>query len=321
MPAEEVDRELLGPPRRGWILSRIRTALNLVGAAGIAMLSGGAARSSAPFEVEWTQVPMPLRGLPPSLEGFRITQISDLHTGMSTPVPFLRRIIRQVNQLAPDLVAVTGDLVSHSRQWVRAACDLLGELTPPVVVAFGNHDYSTTAETWKSTEVADALENELRRRGIVVLRNRAWPIQRPDGRLWIVGMEDLWSQRFCPAEAFDGLGGREPVIALSHNPDSIFALARRGAQWVLCGHTHGGQIRVPVAGAMILPMRHKRFDQGLFEVDGARMYVCRGVGFRLQVRFRCRPEVVTFTLRRAEDVSENERGAAASDHGAPGTSS
>jgi hypothetical protein len=88
------------------------------------------------------------------------------------------------------------------------------------------------------------------------------------------------------------------VIALSHNPDTVYALARHGVQWVLAGHTHGGQIRVPVAGPLVLPVVHKEFAMGEFQVGNTRLYVSRGVGFRVRIRFRCRPEVACFRLSR-----------------------
>jgi predicted MPP superfamily phosphohydrolase len=183
-------------------------------------------------------------------------------------------------------------------KWVAAACDILAELRKPTVVTFGNHDYAEHREPWEGSEIADALQARLESHGITVLRNRAIPIERDGARIWIVGLEDFWSAKFSPHEAFAPTKPDEPIIALSHNPDSIFALEHFGAQWVLAGHTHGGQIRIPVAGPIILPVRHKQFDQGLFHVGNSFLYVCRGVGFRLQVRFRCRPEVASFVLQR-----------------------
>jgi hypothetical protein len=281
----------------GWFKAFVRSSLNAVGAAGMAVATGGYARWVAPFQVEYTELGMPLRGLPASFEGFRIVQICDLHTGRRTPVPYLQRVMHHVNRMPHDLVVVTGDLITHGIEWIDEACDVLGELRGPVAVSFGNHDYSRTWETWSSTEVAEALQVRLQARGLTVLRNRAMPIEHADGRIWIVGMEDLWSGRFDASEAFRETNVREPIIALSHNPDTVFELEEHGAQWILAGHTHGGQIRIPVAGAIILPVRHKRFDLGEFRVGRSRMYISRGVGFRLAVRFRCRPEVPCFVLR------------------------
>ncbi|HEV8606417.1 MAG TPA: hypothetical protein VGQ99_13675, partial [Tepidisphaeraceae bacterium] len=103
---------------------------------------------------------------------------------------------------------------------------------------------------------------------------------------------------YSPQKAFQGVHRDEPNVTLSHNPDSIFSLARHGAHFVLAGHTHGGQIRIPILGSLVLPVRFKQYDQGLFDVRGAKLYVSRGVGCRVPVRFRCPPEVTTFTLTR-----------------------
>ncbi len=277
----------------------VRSLANLIGCAVFTAATGGFARWVAPFQVRYHDLDMAIRGLPRSLDGFRIAQVTDLHTGRTTPVSFLRKVIEHVNRAKPDLIAVTGDLVSHSMRWVEPACDLLSHLDAPAVVIFGNHDYARTWRTWSSSEVADALHERLSARGVTVLRNSATPVDRPDGRLWIAGTEDLWSGKFDPAATFASIPEGEPVVTLTHNPDAALELAPFGPQWILAGHTHGGQIRVPVAGPVMLPIHNKHFDGGLFQIGDSKLYVCRGIGFRRQVRFRCPPEVPTFVLRSA----------------------
>jgi hypothetical protein len=286
------------PPPKNWLVSRLRVVFNHIGATGVTVATAGHARWVAPFRVEYTTVRMPLRNLPPSLEGFRIIQITDMHTGGNTPVEYLRAVIARVNEMDCDLVCVTGDLVSHDMEFVNTACDLLASLRAPVVVTFGNHDYSTTYETWTSTIVAEALQHRLRSRDITVLRNQAMPIERADGRIWLVGMEDLWSGLFSPQAAFAGVDASEPMIVLSHSPDTVYPLEPFGPQWILAGHTHGGQIRIPIIGPLILPIDNKKLDKGQFQIGRTRMYVSRGVGCRVPVRFRCPPEVTTFVLER-----------------------
>jgi uncharacterized protein len=260
--------------------------------------TAGYARWFAPFMVEYSQVRMPLPDLHRALEGFRIIQFSDLHTMCTTPLDYLQDVVDRINELAPDLVVVTGDLVSHTRHGLAEACDLVGRLKAPTAVSFGNHDYAPSWRTWSSTEIADELQARLEGHGVHVLRNAALPIEREGGRIWLVGLEDLWSHRFDPEAAFAQVPAGEPTIALSHNPDTIYPLERHGAHWVLAGHTHGGQIRVPLAGAMVLPVQHKQFDMGQFRIGRTRMYITRGVGFRQRVRFRCPPEVPCFILER-----------------------
>jgi len=257
----------------------------------------GYARWVAPFKTEYVEVNMPLANLPGSFEGFRILHLSDFHTG-DVPVSYLRKVIERVNQTRYDLAVITGDFVSHNLKHVEEAAELVDALRRPIVVTFGNHDYSSTIEPWSSTEVVDALSRAMEKRGVEVLRNRALTIEHEDGRIHVVGLDDFWSGTFDPDKAFAGIDRREPIIALSHNADSIFALRRFGAQWVLAGHTHGGQIRIPILGPMVLPVHFKQFDKGLFDVRGTKLYVSRGVGCRVPVRFRCPPEVTTFVLGR-----------------------
>jgi hypothetical protein len=298
LPCEEPF--LFEPPRRRILClwPPLRNFLNMIGFAGVITLTGGYTWAFSPFRVEYPEVPMPLRDLPASFEGFRMVQITDLHTGRTAPVSFLRKVIHRVNQMNCDLVVVTGDLVSSRLGGVGPACELLGELNKPTIVTFGNHDYADRKQAWESTKIADALQANLEYRGITVLRNRAVSIERPDGRIWIVGMEDLWSARFSPRQAFSGIRTPGPIIALSHNPDTAEAMAHFGANWIIAGHTHGGQIRLPVLGSLTMPMRNKHLNRGLFRIGQASLYVCRGIGFRLRVRFRCPPEVPCFVLQR-----------------------
>jgi predicted MPP superfamily phosphohydrolase len=86
---------------------------------------------------------------------------------------------------------------------------------------------------------------------------------------------------------------------LSHNPDTAAALDSYGANWIFAGHTHGGQIRVPGYGALLLPVQDKRLQEGLYSFPKSQLYISRGVGFLARARFCCRPEVPIFTMTRA----------------------
>lgn len=288
------------PPKLPWLQAWpwIRRALNHVGATGMLVATAGHTWLRAPFQLEYTRIDMPLPNLPPSFEGFRIMQLSDLHTGRGTPLWFLEQVIEQVNRMNCDLVVVTGDLISRRGKWIPAVCELLSKLKAPTVATLGNHDYTEGNEPWHGHENADRLEKGLEAKGIRVLRNEAIAIERPGGRIWIAGLEDFWSLKFSVEQALAGTNGHEPVIALSHNPDTIFALAKAGVPWVIAGHTHGGQIRLPIVGGLVLPMRHKQFAIGHHRVANTRMYVSRGVGFKVRSRFRCPPEAPCFVLRR-----------------------
>jgi predicted MPP superfamily phosphohydrolase len=289
---------------RGKKLTRRQLFGRILGTATFAAAGGAYGREVEPFWVEWHDRPMAVRGLPKSLEGFRITQLTDLHAGTNVPISYLRRVIGRVKDVKPDLVVVTGDLVNHALDWVVPICDALMEIPQklgvPMLVTLGNHDYDiSNAYAGVPTRIADTLEARLTSRNVPVLRNKSWALQRPDGRMWFVGLEDLWSGRFSPAVAFAGVPMRsgEPIIALSHNPDTALDLDTYGAQWILAGHTHGGQVRLPGYGALLLNVQNQEFQQGQFELPhGGHLYVARGVGYLKRVRMFCRPEVPTFVL-------------------------
>jgi hypothetical protein len=239
-----------------------------------------------------------VRNLPPAFEGLRIAHLSDLHVSDVVPLDYVRGVVRAVNRLKPDIVFVTGDLVTHAQGWIKEACDVVAELQAPTYVSFGNHDYGRMVYGGRAVEVSEELDRRLTDAGCVVLRNRAVELRRGGERVWIMGLEDLWSGRFSPAQAFAGVDLTSPVLALSHNPDTAAALETYGAGWVFAGHTHGGQIRIPGYGEILLPVQDRRLQRGLYEMRGARLYVSRGVGFLARARFWCRPEVPVFVARR-----------------------
>lgn len=282
--------------------SRRRFLKYALAAAAVPTLGALYSWRAEPTWVQYHDLPMPLPNLPASFHGLRLTHLTDLHVGEEVPLDYLRTVIARVNADRPDLVVVTGDLITHAQQqWIDPAVDLLAELRPPVYVSLGNHDYgiyrrpgpARSGSRW----TADVIERRLTERGMTVLRNRAVAIDRPDGRLWMTGLDDFWGGYYRPEAAFGGINRAEPVIVLSHNPDTAMNLDTYEPDWILCGHTHGGQVRLPFIGAPIMPISHREFDQGQFQLTHARLYVSRGVGYLLRIRFMCRPEVPTFVLQ------------------------
>ncbi|HYE17954.1 MAG TPA: metallophosphoesterase [Tepidisphaeraceae bacterium] len=283
-----------------------RRALLRTLAAGVAIPAGVGFYTwqVEPFWPEFHERPMPIAGLPAGLAGARVAHLTDLHVASPTSYAYVRGVVRQVNALRPDLVLVTGDLVTHGQTgWLDRACDLVAQLKPAVFVSFGNHDYGREAlPGGGEVDVAAHLEARLTRAGHTVLRNRAATWGRGGQTLRIVGMEDLWSGRFAPATAFsDGepADTARPTIALSHNPDTGVVVDGYRPAWILAGHTHGGQIRIPGYGALLLPIQQRHLQKGEFQLAHARLYVSRGVGFLTRTRFCCRPEVPIFTLQPA----------------------
>jgi predicted MPP superfamily phosphohydrolase len=239
---------------------------------------------------------LPVRQLPRSLEGSTLVQISDVHVGIQVDDEYLVETFRRVAELRPDIVVMTGDFISHHDRVLDQVSAVYrhfpnGRLATLAVL--GNHDYGPA---WSHPELARALIDTVAPFGIAVLRNQICEVEG----LQIVGLDDWWARRFRPAQAFARLDLRRAAVVLSHNPDTVDLAGWKGYEgWVLSGHTHGGQCKPPFLPAPLLPVRNKRYTSGEFAISGnRRLYISRGVGHLLQVRFNARPEVTVFTLAR-----------------------
>ena len=249
-----------------------------------------------PHWVDFTEVRMPLRGLPAALEGKRLIQVSDLHVGPDVDNEYLRSVLRRVAELEPDYLAITGDfMTSQQGEQVEGALSTLRELplaTTPTVAVLGNHDFG---HNFRHRPSAEKLATGLRRLGIHLLRNESMEI---DG-LQIAGCGDLWANETDVWASLDRVDNERPTLFLAHNPDTV-DLAGWGTMhgWILSGHTHGGQCRFPLMGPPFLPIRNRDYAAGHVRLDSQRqLYVNRGLGFtRHRVRFASRPEVTQFTL-------------------------
>ncbi len=250
------------------------------------------------IEPHWVEVvhrPLPVAGLPPSLVGSRLVQISDLHVGPRVDDRYLAGCLQMVTDLKPDLLAITGDMVTYQGpEQLSQLREILSCLPKPRLASLavlGNHDYGPG---WSSPQVAANVAAELTRAGVRVLRNEAFTV----AGLTFVGVDDIWSGSFAPATALGGISARQAAIALCHNPDGADRPgwdAFRG--WILAGHTHGGQCKPPFLPPPILPVRNRRYVAGEVPLaDGRRLYINRGLGHLLQVRFNVRPEITVFTL-------------------------
>jgi len=270
-------------------------------AAGLAFYSGEIER----HELWLTRQTVFLRDLPDSFRGFTIAQISDIHYDEFTEPFFVRHVVNRVNQLKPDMVALTGDFVTdspRSLEWGAAhaspCAEILSRLTAPLRYAvMGNHDAAVGP-----AKVTDALVSH----GIPVLANSHVALDRKGDRIWIAGLNDATFmnpsvQKAVPEEA---MRRQQPVILLGHEPDYADTVAQqlsdRRVDLMLAGHTHGGQIRLHFFGNMFKPPLGKKYIRGLFQIGGLQLYVNRGIGtVNMPLRFRCPPEVTLFTLQRA----------------------
>ena len=238
-----------------------------------------------------------------SWDGFRIAQLSDLHYDDYFSVVPLRKAVDIVNRLEPDLVVLTGDFVTsplqqsgRARAMVAAApiepcAQWLSRLHAPsgVLAVLGNHDVDTDA-----AHIIEVLQSH----SILVLRNRSLTIEREGKRLWFAGVDDVLAGKPDIKLALSGIPASEPVVLLAHEPDFADFAARYPVDLQLSGHSHGGQIRLPLIGAPYLPKLGRRYPWGLRRIDSLMLYTNVGVGtIRVPMRLNCPPEVTLFTLR------------------------
>jgi predicted MPP superfamily phosphohydrolase len=236
-----------------------------------------------------------LCGLPPALDGFRIAQLTDLHVGARYWRPEITvRAVEVANSLAPDLVVITGDFADSSTGAIVCA-EYLAALRAPhgVVAVLGNHDYYGNRR--RPGLVVRALESI----GVRVLLNASCPIERGGARLWLAGVDDGRLRRADVARALSGIPpGEGPCILLSHYPDVADTLRPRQVDLVLSGHTHGGQVNLPVLGRLACRRNARsRFVAGFYDVGGAQLFVSRGIAtIGIPARLFCLPEVPLLRL-------------------------
>ena len=240
------------------------------------------------------RVPIRLQGLHPTLEGFTILQMTDLHLYPLTQPELIKKSVAIANSLNPDLVVLTGDYVWRYLDAIEELAPILAALNARhgVYSTLGNHDYWLDADVIKTT-----MENA----GLPVLVNQGLPISQGRGTFYLGGLDDGWSGNPDLEVTLDGAPADVPVVLLCHEPDLADQYSLDGrVSLQLSGHTHGGQIRLPGVGALILPYLGRKYDFGLYKVNDMLLYTNRGIGVISEpVRYNCPPEITQFILQRA----------------------
>jgi predicted MPP superfamily phosphohydrolase len=253
--------------------------------------------------VDIARVPMPLKGLDPAFNDFKIVQISDLHYSPVVWARYLIQYVRWINEMRADLIVVTGDLITGGYRFAHRIATILSHLTAThgVICTFGNHDYSIYGknQSAEGARRADYLEKCLVDRHLRVLRNETAYIHR-DGvakPLAVVGLDDEWSGHIDPERGFAGVDPALPIICLNHNPANVLELMDYPWQWMLAGHTHGRQVATSKFGRTFYPHRYRHYTHGYYAVHGRHLYVNRGLSYGQRVLDWCRPEITVFRLQ------------------------
>jgi len=271
----------------------IRAAL-----AGVAVAGGVETVFLEPRNLQARNVTVRLKRLPEAFDGFRIAQLSDIHFGPYMSQRGVERSLEMAQSFRPDLLALTGDFVSHpwmhgngklGARFVEPCADVLARRkdVQPIAV-LGNHDH------WNDPNIVEA---GLKERGITVLRNAAIPIERANSRIWVAGTDDAWVHKANLSLALKHIPPDEAVILLAHEPDFADQAAKFPVDLQLSGHSHGGQVRLPGIGALILPGMGRKYPVGINRVGNLQVYTNVGLGVvNPPARFLCPPEVTLMTL-------------------------
>ncbi len=263
--------------------------------AGITAATGAACAADGffiePHAYSVTHHSVPVSGLPAALDGLRIVQITDIHLGSLSSTDEARRIVDMTNELEPEIVVLTGDYASRADSITSALIEILRDLRPKIGAAavLGNHDYWTNA---------GAMTEAFTKAGIPMLINEHKIFFRNKQPICIAGADDLMAGRPNAAKALEGVDDDCPRILLCHNPDYAESLpSSPRVDLMICGHTHGGQVKLPFFGPLLLPIKHRKYAEGLVAGPQCPVFISRGLGMvSIPIRFNCRPELPVITL-------------------------
>lgn len=241
-------------------------------------------------------IAVPIERLPKEFDGLRIVQITDIHAGLTVKRDWIETIVAEVDDLQPDLIAFTGDLVDGSVPYLRDHVAPFGELQAPYGKFFvtGNHEYYSGVEPWVE---------EVQRLGYDILNNEHRLIQRSGSSLVLAGVTDYSGGQFLPEHESDpeaairNAPAEMPKILLAHQPRTLHQAESLGFDLIISGHTHGGQFfpwnLVAALGQPVI--------KGLHRYNGTWIYVSKGTGYwGPPVRLGARSEITIITLITAQ---------------------
>jgi predicted MPP superfamily phosphohydrolase len=278
--------------RRSFLISSV------AGVAGVAAVPGYA-RFLEPGWLEATEKRVPL-GAGRLKRDVRVLHLSDLHASGAVPLSLIEKAIELGLSRQPHLACLTGDYVTHGLQEPDNYVSVLRRLSEavPAYASFGNHDGGRWVRRHGGFGDTSAMRGVLEDAGITCLRNEAVLTRVEDQPLHLVGIGDMWAREVEPERAFAlPVSPDVPTLVLAHNPDTRGLLEAYRWDVMLSGHTHGGQIVIPVVRFVpFVGVSDERFLEGLQPWNGRYIHITRGVGSLFGVRLNCRPEVSLLTL-------------------------
>ncbi len=229
----------------------------------------------------------------------RVLQLSDIHYSAEVPLKFIDEAVALGLSARPDLICLTGDFITDAWTFDPAAysrCLKPLAQAAPVFACLGNHDGGPWVGARGGFPDSGPVREVLEGAGVTLLHNRSTVWRGRGAELQLSGVGDLYEGEIDGASAFATVDPSLPGILLAHNPDSKDLLNVHPWDLMLSGHTHGGQIALPVVGPFFAPVKDKRFISGLGPWEGRQIYVTRGIGSLAGIRVACRPEVSVLDL-------------------------
>ena len=276
---------------RARLSSAVRSESRITSIAGnLSRVARAALDEASRLTVE--DIEIRLKKLPEGLDGMRVVHLSDIHHSPFVDLEHIDRTVELSNSLQPDLIVLTGDFVSHEKEYISPMARALSELSAPlgVYACLGNHDHWTDPH---------AVTGELIDNGIRVLINEGERIETDAGSLWMCGVDDYMVGKTDVSAAILGSEEHEAKLLLAHNPAIVRQAARRGVDLMFSGHTHGGQVKLKRSEDGGL-MKSIRMRNGLHRRYETQVYITRGIGtVVVPIRYQCPPEISHITLRKA----------------------
>lgn len=275
----------------------------------VLLLLGKGFYNSTSYNIELTNVKIQIPTLPAPFKGLRIAHLSDIHSSMIVSNGIISAASGLAMEQKPDIIFLTGDFISGStkflsgsigefnRKYLDRCIDALDGLKAPmgIYAVLGNHDF------WSGPKAVKTITQEFSNRlGVIWLRNTSVKLERDGKYLDLLGIDDYWQSSSSLSKATKGLDEGSIKILLSHNPDinELIDMYKSKIDLVLSGHTHGGQIVMPIIGMPFMPSRTgQKYREGLIRDGDRQTYVTRGIGHLLApIRINCPPEVTLITL-------------------------
>ncbi|WP_040204710.1 metallophosphoesterase [Neobacillus jeddahensis] len=248
------------------------------------------------LDIQELQIKHPL--IPKGFDGIKIIQFSDTHLGFQYNLSQFQKLVNKINNLRPDIILFTGDLMDEPNKFteLNKLVPILDRLYAPLgkYCIFGNHDHGGYG--------SEIYRNMMETTNFKVLLNESTPIYAKDGSsIYFLGIDDAMLGHPDLPLALKNVPHNRFNLLLSHAPDLADTAAQYPIHWQISGHSHGGQVKLPFFGALVIPPFAHKYPEGLYTIGAQNqltLYVNRGIGTtRLPFRFMTKPELTIFKLQ------------------------